>query len=112
MGEPVISVDGDGSQGHCREVIDAMYLFIDNEQLTDEQRAHVQAHLDDCIPCLEAFELEVELKKVIAKRCQDEAPAWLYERVRTMLSAEVSWCSNAQGGTSRKPLGEGIPPSS
>jgi mycothiol system anti-sigma-R factor len=84
------SVDGDEGQGHCHGVLEAMYLFLDDEELTPEQRLHVQAHLDDCIPCLEAFEFEAEFKSVIAKRCRDEVPTQLYEKVRLLLSGEIS----------------------
>jgi len=86
----MIDVDDDGgTQEHCHQVLEAMYLFLDREELTPDQRSHVQEHLDECIPCLEAFEFHAELKHVVAKRCRDEVPAHLYERVRLALSVEL-----------------------
>lgn len=87
----MIDVDDDGgTQDHCHQVLEAMYLFLDREELTADQRSHVQEHLDECIPCLEAFEFHAELKHVVAKRCRDEVPVHLYERVRLALSVELA----------------------
>jgi len=71
-----------------------MYQFLDKE-LDDVQRRHVQNHLDECIPCLEAFEFEAELKIVVATRCKDEVPEHLYLQVRQSLLAEIDGISPA-----------------
>jgi len=83
---------GEGRGPECVDALRLMYLFLDKE-LSAEERLHVQEHLDACIPCLEQFEFEVELKRVIACKCQDEVPDHLYERVRATLQLEI------QGGT-------------
>lgn len=80
----------------CREALRAMYEFLDKE-LSADRRTHVQGHLDECIPCLEAFEFEAELKQVIATRCQDEVPEYLYTQVRMSLRAEIDG-NGSQGG--------------
>ena len=82
MGEPL------GSKPECRDALKAMYMFLDRE-LPAAERVHVQSHLDDCIPCLEAFEFETELKQVIAYRCRDEVPTHLVESVRARLLLEI-----------------------
>jgi mycothiol system anti-sigma-R factor len=100
----MMGIDGDGDDkplrnaegeapvvdAQCNEALTAMYLFLDNEQLTEAQRAHVQKHLDECIPCLESFEFEAEFKQLIKQRCRDEMPASLYERVRMCLKVEIN----------------------
>lgn len=58
-----------------------MYSFLDRELETADVN-DIQAHLDDCIPCLEAFEFEAELKTIIAAKCRDQVPTQLYERIR------------------------------
>ncbi len=80
----------------CQEALRAMYEFLDKELSTD-RRAHVQTHLDECIPCLEAFEFEAELKQVIATKCREEVPDYLYSRVRMSLRAEIDG-NGSQGG--------------
>ena len=55
---------GDGQGPECADALRYMYEFLDKE-LTEVDKAHVQEHLDNCLPCLEQFEFEEELKRVI-----------------------------------------------
>lgn len=77
-----------GDDDDCEEALRAMYLFIDSE-LSVLDRAQVQVHLDDCLPCLQKFEFEVELKQIISSKCKDDVPDYLYERVRASLLREI-----------------------
>lgn len=84
--------DSDGEQpphGHCDDVVESMYLYLDEEQLSDEKRAEVRSHLNECIPCLESFEFEAEFKQIVRTKCKDEVPSHLYEKVRAKLSIEI-----------------------
>lgn len=69
----------------CRQVIKTLYDYLDGE-LTEERRHVIQAHLEGCSPCLEAFDFEAELKAVIARRCREEVPEGLRRRVAQALS--------------------------
>ena len=57
----------------CNETLRELYLYLDGE-LTDSDRVHIQQHLDDCSPCLEAFDFEAELRLVVRNRCVDQVP--------------------------------------
>jgi len=57
----------------CNGTIERLYRFLDGE-LTEERRLDIQHHLDDCSPCLGAFDFEAELRVVIANRCKDHVP--------------------------------------
>jgi mycothiol system anti-sigma-R factor len=78
---------GDGEERNCDEALRAIYLFLDREMPVGD-RAKVQEHLDDCLPCLEAYEFETELKQLIANKCKEEVPPHLVERVKLTLQAE------------------------
>jgi len=85
----MIEINGaDCEKPECKEALEALYLFLDKE-LSNLKRSQVQEHLDDCLPCLQAFEFEVELKRVIAHKCTEEVPSHLYERVRKSLKLEI-----------------------
>jgi anti-sigma factor (TIGR02949 family) len=72
----------------CQQAIQTLYAFLDGE-LTDDRRKVIQRHLEECSPCLEAFDFEAELKVVIARHCRDEVPDHLRERVyRALIEAE------------------------
>ncbi|HXQ59630.1 MAG TPA: mycothiol system anti-sigma-R factor [Acidimicrobiales bacterium] len=68
----------------CNETIERLYHYLDGE-LTDERRQEIKHHLDDCPPCLDAFDFESELRQVIADRCKDRVPDALRERIRLAL---------------------------
>jgi mycothiol system anti-sigma-R factor len=75
------------SKPECREALDTLYHYLDGE-LTVERRVEIKQHLDECGPCLEAFDFEAELKVVVARKCRDQVPDALRERVaRAILEA-------------------------
>lgn len=68
------------AKSDCQEAIHTLYSFLDGE-LTEGRRVEIQQHLDECGPCLEAFDFEAELKLVISRKCRDQVPDHLRERV-------------------------------
>ena len=75
------------SELECDETIERLYHYLDGE-LTDSRRADIKRHLDDCAPCLEAFDFEAELRIVISSRCKDHVPDSLRKRVHEALLEE------------------------
>jgi mycothiol system anti-sigma-R factor len=73
----------------CNETLNELYTFLDGE-LTPSDRQHVQAHLDGCLDCLQAFDFHAELRQVIAEKCRhDEIPAGLLDKVRGCFGDEA-----------------------
>src|SRR5262245_30481978 len=79
--------DHDLNPQQCSEVPAELYTYLDGE-LAEPKRADIVTHLDDCSPCLEAFDFEAELRLVIRQRCRDEVPDALRQRIADSL-AEV-----------------------
>jgi len=50
---------------HCEETLAELSTYLDGE-LTEEIRAKIAVHLDDCPPCGDIAGFEVELRRVIA----------------------------------------------
>jgi mycothiol system anti-sigma-R factor len=71
----------------CSEAIHRLYHFLDGE-LTDDRRVEIRRHLDDCGPCLEAFDFELELRVMIASKCRDDVPEGLRERIALAIHHE------------------------
>src|SRR5437773_1560420 len=61
--------------------------LLDGE-LTAERKTAIQHHLDDCPPCYEAFDFEAELRIVIARKCTDEVPDTLRQRIADAIQHE------------------------
>jgi len=71
----------DDSMPDCAETIRELDIFLDDE-ISDEHRHAIRAHLDGCMDCLGAFDFHAELKEVIAVKCQnDEMPPGLLSRI-------------------------------
>ena len=78
------SADGCG----CGDAVHRLYHFLDGE-LDDDRRSTIRRHLDECKPCFQAFGFEAELRTVIARKCQDQVPDALRERVFHSLQGEL-----------------------
>jgi mycothiol system anti-sigma-R factor len=73
---------------NCRETLEELEQFLDGE-LPEEQREHVLTHLHECMECFHAFDLQAELKQIIAAKCGNEAlPPGLLDKIRQTLADE------------------------
>ncbi len=91
-------MDSGDHQVDCSETIGRIYHFLDGE-LTEERRQEIQRHLDECPPCVEAYDFEAELRHLVANRCRDHVPPSLLERVRAALEQEQRRSPEAMPGS-------------
>jgi mycothiol system anti-sigma-R factor len=68
----------------CREILTRLETYLDRECSASTESA-IQAHLQDCPPCLRHADFRRELRVLIAARCKDAAPTGLLERVQVSL---------------------------
>lgn len=71
---------GDPHDEDCREILDRVFFFIDNE-LAQADCEQIQQHLDDCGPCLAKYDLERTVKALVQRSCSEHAPETLRDRV-------------------------------
>lgn len=64
----------------CDGAIHRVYHYLDGE-LTVWKRRAIRRHLDECPPCAQGYDLELEIRRVISVRCRDEAPEDLRRRI-------------------------------
>ena len=78
-------VNGEEHETDCSEVLEEVYLYLDLE-CSEDRRALIQKHLDECSGCLREFGIEHEVKALVARCCGAEtAPVELRERLRIKL---------------------------
>lgn len=78
---------GEPHEVDCRDVLEAVYLYLDGEVDTDKKDL-IRAHLDECSPCLREFGVEQEVKILVARGCGGErAPESLRVAVMARLRA-------------------------
>lgn len=71
----------------CSEILREVYLFLDLE-CSDERRAAIQHHLNECAGCLREYGIEQEVRAIVARCCGgDRAPESLRERLRAKITA-------------------------
>ena len=68
----------------CEETIRQVYLYLDGE-VTTFRRWQITRHLHRCPPCQNGFDFELELRQVVARRCHDEVPTDLRQRIEDAL---------------------------
>lgn len=81
--EPQMTGDMD-----CEGAIRRIYEYLDGE-LTAWKRAAIARHLDDCPPCANGFDFEIELRQVIAFKCRDDVPPALRRRIALAIGVEL-----------------------
>jgi len=70
----------------CREVLDRVFEYLDNE-MGELDCAKIKQHLDECGPCLQEYDLDQALKALIRRSCACEsAPEELRLRVLTRIT--------------------------
>lgn len=68
----------------CDEAVAELYAFLDGE-LDAAVLVQVETHLRRCSPCLEAFDFEADLRRVIAAKCTEQVPPDIKARFCGML---------------------------
>ncbi|HWC21333.1 MAG TPA: mycothiol system anti-sigma-R factor [Flexivirga sp.] len=65
----------------CGDYVSRIYELLDGE-LDDAGRAKLQAHLDECPPCLDEYELDRILKALVQRSCAcEQAPDTLRTQI-------------------------------
>lgn len=74
------SADCSNEAMDCLDAVEDLYSYLDGE-IDDEKRQVIQAHLDECGPCLEAFGFQDDVKRLVSERCKSELPEGLRDKV-------------------------------
>ena len=68
----------------CAEFLERIVCLLDNE-LESGEVDEVRAHLDECAPCLQSYDLQRTVKALVARSCMEHAPDSLRQRVRVQI---------------------------
>lgn len=73
------------AEAHCREVLEQVFLFIDDE-MDETHCAAIRRHLELCAHCHRVVDFEVEIKRFVRAKCSESRPPQeLVDRVRAIL---------------------------
>lgn len=84
-----MSTNADSEGVNCDELLAEVYLLLDQE-CSAEHEAQLRKHLDDCPPCLEQYDIDEQIKQLLARKCGGEhAPDELKSRLRASIRKTV-----------------------
>ena len=69
----------------CDDLLQELEHYLHGE-LTPDRQVKLQGHLEDCPPCLETADFQVQLRKLVAKRCTEQVPETLRLRIEVLLA--------------------------
>lgn len=75
-----MSMCSDGSGTDCGKALENLYFFIDKE-MDDASCEEIQAHIEECSPCLNEYDLELVVKSLVSRSCHEVAPEPLRDKV-------------------------------
>jgi mycothiol system anti-sigma-R factor len=70
---------------NCNDALDRLWEYLDAE-LEAPDSAVVRAHLAECQGCLEEYDVEVVVKNLVRRGCQETAPDTLRVRIHEQLT--------------------------
>jgi len=65
----------------CMEITARLEQYVDRE-LSSDEAAEVQSHLDQCPPCLRIYQFETGMRRLVRRACSEAAPPSLVTRIR------------------------------
>lgn len=69
---------------HCDALLKRLETYLDGE-CPQNVHAVVEAHLQECPPCLDRADFERKVRDLVATRCRDSAPPGLMDSIVTRL---------------------------
>ncbi|MGY4645672.1 mycothiol system anti-sigma-R factor [Cellulomonas sp. URHB0016] len=74
-----------GCGNNCTDALDRLWEYLDSE-LPELDAATVRSHLAECQVCLEEYDLDVVVKHLVKRGCQEVAPDALRVRIHEQLT--------------------------
>jgi len=69
----------------CADALDRLWEYLDAE-LGPLDAETIRAHLSECQGCLEEYDVDVVVKTVVRRGCQEAAPEGLRTRIHEQLT--------------------------
>jgi len=91
------------TEHRCDDAIAQIQAFLDGE-LDEDTVTRIERHLQECSPCLEAYDFEAELRKVIAAKAREDCPGEVRNRIMSLLERLDGGGDDAVGPSDRTPV--------
>jgi mycothiol system anti-sigma-R factor len=72
---------------YCRTTLEMIYLYLDEEILSESERREISVHLEECGPCHERFGLQRRVTVIVSRqRRHISCPQELRARINEILN--------------------------
>ena len=85
MNENDLSATAGNCGNNCADALDRLWEYLDAE-LGAPDAETVRAHLSECEGCLEEYDVDVVVKTIVKRGCQEAAPDSLRLRIHEQLT--------------------------
>ena len=85
MNEDDLSATAGNCGNNCADALDRLWEYLDAE-LGAPDAETVRAHLAECEGCLEEYDVDVVVKTIVRRGCQEAAPEGLRLRIHEQLT--------------------------
>ena len=85
MNENDLSATAGNCGNNCADALDRLWEYLDAE-LGAPDAETVRAHLAECEGCLEEYDVDVVVKTIVRRGCQEAAPEGLRLRIHEQLT--------------------------
>jgi mycothiol system anti-sigma-R factor len=77
----------DGTKPSCMQ----MLQMILDEEATSDQKNYFRHHMDKCIPCFKAYEVDITIKEMLqVKCCCDQVSMELVEQLKNEIKQKIT----------------------
>ncbi|MDQ3659880.1 MAG: zf-HC2 domain-containing protein [Actinomycetota bacterium] len=71
---------------YCRATLELIYLYLDEEVLSESERREIRVHLEECGPCYERFGLQKRVTVIVSRQQRHSScPHHLRARISEIL---------------------------
>jgi mycothiol system anti-sigma-R factor len=72
-------------EADCSQALARVYEYLDGE-MSPADLDRIRDHIHECGPCLKQYDLDIALKALVRRSCQESAPADLRERIMVKIT--------------------------
>lgn len=73
-----------------RSCLEKLQSILDDEATQEEKEHFLKHHLEECMPCYRSYHLELEIRALLKKKCNDHAPADIIESIKARVSSQIA----------------------
>jgi mycothiol system anti-sigma-R factor len=72
-----------------KSCLEKLQSILDDEATKEEKEHFFKHHLEECMPCYRTYHLELEIRELLKKKCNEHAPQDIIESIKARISSQI-----------------------